>query len=1663
MHQLEKELPNITLIEELGRGNSGIVYRASRGGQSCLVKLPSFPATPKHDQSSPTNLFTRDALALARLPGSGVPRILSINATGNQPYIVMEAVTARSLLQVLREGLDQDQVHTLALQLTQMLHRLHGAGFVRIGLRAHQVLYDSDRERVYLIDHGSLTRVSQSDWHCSREWLRGTNACAQDRHQLAKLLRLCNAQDHPSDQARTFETCCDMLQDPNVDLPTVVTRFEELQSGPRPHSSYPRPSRIDALDLPMHRTSTRDAILQLRAAFRRGEGREGNIVEVVGPAGIGKSHLLASFADEVSAEGAMVLTMRCRDTDWKPFSALRRMFQEHVSSMTELADERREEMFAILKQAAGDMLPWLGMLIPELGPIQEKRRIDSEAGNLQRTFVEGVAEFVVRYLKACPPAVWLVEDVQWLEGSSRDVLARAAARLQGAGLLMAYSRRDDDKSERAVGQLMRMVNPRRIQCLTLGELSESETARIMEAYLGTDTPPGRQLVRQFSELSDGTPVALLDLLQRTLAAGHLTPTWGPWQLDADAARTMRLPEGAQGHAVQRLKELDREARRVLDSFALACGALPFPLLSAALGTSVGQTRAALRRCCDRHILREDAQAGFQFVHNSLQDAVLANLCGERRRLLHHQLAQALEREPDLDLELACELARHHAGAGRLAAPDRVYRTALRAARHAADSYDDPQTLLFLQHAKQAAERACTPLNAEFYRMLAESYWRNGMAADSLRYFERALGERIPAVVRAQILSRAAWVHNYAANGTQAIACLHQAFQAIDRPLPNRGLRSMVQVLSRWSVSWATLPLRPALGQRRSESRELTETLCALYLRAYRIFSEHGHLPEAIYCAIEADRLASALPAGQTSCMTQASVATMLARVGMRDQAAQRLSRVEATAEQLKDPVAATRCAQSRCVIASWLGDVEGARKNAHACAVTRSHFMELGEFSLLCIGMYTQESILGHPRAALQWLERIIERVTLHGHAPPIVAVVQQAVRAVSTTLGNEELPEHLQRQLEALNPPTIAPHGFLHLLSFQSRIQHLTEQGNLGAEFERLVSQYDAAVRDPQRAYPLLAACFVHIIQGRIHGCLRGTLTQRAHHHRALRVLLGRVSRASSSGGGRMARSHVRAAQACSEFMDGRLEQAKARLTEAESLAHNGPCILVLYTAARLRAHIERSQGWSESALEQARFAALLAHRHEHKLRYQWVLEEFGPEADISTPSSTSMGLTKDERSIQRHLNALLHISRTASADLGSEHQAHLILEEIVQSLAAERGLLFLREGTQLVQVTALPTDHSLSGDDRIRWRVEGVYATGQPYRLSADSDPQAEGSGRGRPMLIAPLVLRGEAIGVVCLDRPGDRAPFDAQDQDLLEALANQVPIALELAKTLRERERLEEGLRQAQKMEAIGRLAGGIAHDFNNILATVQLAGGALADVLQDQDQGHDELRDILDVADRGAALTRQLLTFARREVCPPRAVDLNEVIRSLTPMLTRLVGTRLKLRTDLWRELPPVLADTTRLEQVVVNLTTNARDAIHKHGEIVLRTAVSEVDGGETTEHPVDLPQGRYVLLSVADTGAGMSPEVQARIFDPFFTTKPSHKGTGLGLSTVYGIVKQDSGYIQVNSTPGKGTRFDLYWPVHNERSITPPQHTDPPAGERTQAKALPFDSANGDSR
>ena len=495
----------------------------------------------------------------------------------------------------------------------------------------------------------------------------------------------------------------------------------------------------------------------------------------------------------------------------------------------------------------------------------------------------------------------------------------------------------------------------------------------------------------------------------------------------------------------------------------------------------------------------------------------------------------------------------------------------------------------------------------------------------------------------------------------------------------------------------------------------------------------------------------------------------------------------------------------------------------------------------------------------------------------------------------------------------------------------------------------------------------------------------------------------------------------------------------------------------------------WRRAATENLQF------RSEYRFRRQdgattWVLgqavAERGPDGEVTSYVGTITDIT-DRKQAEEATKALVEVGRELAGTLDLTPAINQIVSTVLRLFDVRHAALYgLDTATDTLTCVAVageaepsrwigqtfPATMGVAGtaiaEGRLVWSSDVLTDPQITFPEWAADNVRREGL---RSVAAIPLIARGSRLGVLVLADVVSRS-FTERELELLSAFAHQAALALQNARLYQEaRQACQELLQtrdeliQAQKMEAIGLLAGGIAHDFNNMLTVIGGRSELVALKLAPDHPLRRQADIIRKVVGQGTALTQQLLTFSRKQVLQPKVLNLNAFLTDLVPMLRRLIGEDIDLVFVPQPELGQVRADPTRMEQVILNLIINARDAMPRGGRLTLETGNVEVNGGFALRHPGVCP-GQYVRLMVRDTGIGMDEKTRSRIFEPFFTTKDP--GTGLGLSTVYGIVRQHEGHIFVESELGQGSTFTAYLPRVEGAAASPVE------SRTTDARSLP---------
>ncbi len=865
---------------------------------------------------------------------------------------------------------------------------------------------------------------------------------------------------------------------------------------------------------------------------------------------------------------------------------------------------------------------------------------------------------------------------------------------------------------------------------------------------------------------------------------------------------------------------------------------------------------------------------------------------------------------------------------------------------------------------------------------------------------------------------------------------------IEAPLP----------IARSVVHWGRMRVLGAPPAPRSEAgAEALRVLFELHYQNARLGNENARPLRLVQSSVSALEIAERLGAALLMARGEILYGFVLVAIGRRAQGMRRMRHARTLADKEGDPITVAFCLQVTHAAACWAGNFDEAVEIAETYADTFGNWVEPGELCAVIFDVYLIETLRGRFASAQRWIracrssrssrQAAVTRLR-RGHLP-VCACDRRDARCggARPTDGDGAAPGEAH-----------GPRAFFGMLTWGPRLRCFSERAEFGPDFETLLRDFAAEKYNPKKVHPALNEWYIALAEARMHQCLRASGAERARRVRELRDAVRDLRACARLP---LFRAHRLAFEGALAWLEGDPKRARKRLDEAEALAEQETAPWVLYTVARVEAHMLLAAGKDAAAADKARMAAILAQQHGAVHRVRFIAEELGVEltpAPSSEPGSTRPSTIPIWR--RRQLRSLVALTRASSRSVAVEQQAEVVLDEVVQACGAARAVMSFhgagagapielgRDRDRAPVTRVEPTCHTI---------MERVRQAQTPWSPASD-----EADGAGGPLdpsidasriLCVPMFFKDDVAGVLYLDREPADEPFTEEDAGLLVVLAQQAVIALELARSMGERERLSERLQQATKLEAVGQLAGGVAHDFNNTLTAIRAGIEALSSDGDASDRQRTELEIVRQAVDRSASLTQQLLAFSRRQVVMPRPHDLGEVLSSLRPMMQRLIGEHIEIRLE--TDPGPLVAklDGASLEHAVVNLAVNARDAMPDGGTLTLSARRVELDAAAAAERGI--APGPHVCVEVRDTGCGMSPSVKERIFEPFFTTKPLGRGTGLGLATVYGLVQQSAGHIEVTSEVGRGTCFALYFPASSERPEARHTTSVPPASSHPE--------------
>ena len=1627
-------IPGIEIGEELGHGAFSVVYRARCRGEACALKLP-------RSRGRWTRWVYREAVALARLRHPALPTVLEVGEVDGLPYLAMELVEGKALADRLGERrMSEPEVIDLAIRLSDALHAVHAAGLVHRDVKPRNIVIEASGG-MRLVDFGFATPMERTT--AGPADAAGTPGFAapeqfdapakvDDRADLYAIGRVITACLESTEHARGSKAAA---------LGRIVEALLEHDADDR----YP-----DALALKMDLERVRDGLpAKGPSAYERakhvapivGRTRElqrivlswsqlstaGSVTMVRGRRGGGKTHLLTTAAQRARAiRPGRVYDVSSMEGD-APLATLRRLFSAFLGP-TESDHGPDDDVLAAF--ASDELRSFARVIVPDHPALAEALPRGEAATS--EAFAEGAAELLLRVARAVGRAMFVIDDFQWADPVSREILVRAASRAREAPMMMLLGSRTTTESANA------SVLPPEMDVIGLPPLSPQETSNLVASYLG-NAKLDEAAIRRVSALADGTPLGVLEVLGAFLDAGVLRPHARSWSFDMDRADKVALPTGTLALLGRRIGDLPTASRRVLQAAAILGTNFGDALLADVVGVAESDLDYALVDARQAGILDRGERGRHRFIHDSLREELVVETPEAERQRLHLRVGDALERTTSPTLDDVCAIANHVIAAEPTSDAQRVYHASRRAAEAVLARFDNDTALRYLQAARTAAVRGDIALDAAFHASSGEAQLRVGALAQSLESFEAAHAAADQAIERAAALGRIAWVHQAQAKPDGAWTALARAFAGLGSAMPADGPVSAAKTLQ--SLVRIELEKRRPRPSPSSEEVRRIEILCDLHYQSVRLSFDYNKPLRLILSALEARRLSYALGTSRASARAGAVFGFLMASLGRREAGLREIEAAKRMASDLRDPATAAFCLQLEGVVAGVTGDFDRGLALTRECIETYGHWLELNEYCQHIANADFVESLRGRPREAWSWLTLGLGRLQRSRHKNPTFASFLIArARSTLATLGREG-PDDRSPALElgAISGDTGSLAGFYRLVSWGPRARYLLETGKLGSEFEALVAEFAEERQNPRSAHIMLAEYYVAVVHARINQCMAARARGGTVHLDELRRAAANLRAAAKVP---LVEAHSLLAAAHVAWLEGSSKKATELFARAEALANAETCPWVLFGVARARAVILKEQGRQAASIDQAQVAETLARTHGAEPRARAIREEHGLPAPIAPFAiSTSRRTAASSRRIRRQLASILHVVKAPLTDARPDDQAALVLDNLLADLDADSGFLwFQADGAPATAAIRL-------GRNRLGETITAQMGWCEPIldhvrmaRMSwpaVEEDPSFGGLDVAtdvRRVLAIPLFINDVVVGAACLQRRASAPAFTFEDRELFDLLSSQVPISLEICRLMAEREQLQASMQHMQKMDAVGRLAAGVAHDFNNTLSVVTTSVAMLREHGNLTDYAADDVTLIADATQRATDLAKRLLAFSRHQPGPRTRVDPNVAIAELGPLIKRAMVKDHKVETRLDAHGYPVDVDRATFDAAVINLAVNARDATEAHGTITITTR--DVVLGEADVRNGAPSTGDYIAIEVTDTGCGIPHENLSRIFEPFFTTKGPGGGTGLGLTMVYAFAKNSNGCVFVESTVGKGTTFRICIPRADVTRLMP---------------------------
>jgi diguanylate cyclase (GGDEF)-like protein len=1429
-------VPGFELGAELGRGARSVVYRARRGGEEYAVKMLA-DAEPREADAA---AFRREAALLASLDHPGVTRIHEVGTAAGRPYQIMELISGGSLRQAMADGpLTEARAVGLVGQVAHALAVSHAAGLIHRDVKPDNIMIRPDGSAC-LIDFGLAGRADRDPVdaavgtliYSSPEQiglLRRPVDGRADLYSLGIVLYEClvGAPPFQSDDAGELirlhmsarpAPVADRRPDLSADVGAVVARLLAKD----PDDRYPRAEELcasldriasgatapagGAVARPGHLVGRAEESRRLGARWREALAGRGGIVLVQGPPGGGKSRLVHHLTEAVTDHP--VLSGKCVADSPVPMAALREAVDGLLTRLHPLDPEGRRAAEERLRRVAGAEAGILAALSPALAAVLAAPDLDPHED--QRRFADAVAALLTGLADAHGGALVQLDDVQWADEPTRRVLRQVAGRIGDSRLLVVATARDDQDSAATVDALVAELGDACEAPMTLGPLDEPAVARLVGEQLGSLRLPDT-LAARVATRSGGNPLAVLEYVRAIVDAGLMTPAWGAWRLDEAGLEALALPSDVVDLLLRRIDGLGDIARRLLTAAAAVGHRFGPELVARVCDVDGSAATAAFAHTAERRLVEPVDGGALVFVHDRVREALLGALDPATTRALHHRIAEELERDETPSDERVYAVAEHYLRGEVQAAPERVHRAATAAGALAMRQYQPAGALAFLTRAEEVAETAGLPLDVGFRIILGRAASQVGDYDVADREFGIVLAGEADPTGRARLYAMLSENDYLRARGEHGTEMARLGLAELGHPAPRHPARLALTTVAAF-VGGVVLGRLPARWVRASGARwEAYRLRAQLWMLIAYNAGVSFQPPLMAMANLRIVHLRHRLGHGIEYARTLSGSAVVAAVAGRLKLAGRLLARSVAAAEATGDLRLIANVHWLHGVVYDVVSPLTYASgRHMRKALREQERHIDLGEY-LNGSGIVGAIQIFrGYPDEASRWHARCVARTPTSSDdflgnsvatiEPQVAALTGRPADAVARL---RELREYLAR----------APENRAQIVNVAlTAVQVALEQGEIGPAFDDAVAEFTALNLKPAMVFSFHRPFWVYQAFGRLAQAAAAPPEQREERIARARRAVADLRRAVD---GPVLRAFHRAADAHLRLLAGDAVGALRRLAAIEvDGAVDAPRLT--YEVARLRARAYASLGRPEDARRQATVALTLARECGWANRERWVRAEFnvGPAGGTSTRTRSTPVTATSAGSVDVHgrrLQAVHEVSLASASMLDPDQVARVALDEIVRIFAADRAFLFLHDNDTDRLAPYLGRDtigadlQDLTGYGSTL--VRRVYDSAEAVVVTGSEEGAALGSQSSvihglRSIMVAPLTVHGRVLGVVYLDSRAARGLFTTDDIDILAAIANQVALSLETARTAQLELAVHAARRQRDLAEALRR---------------------------------------------------------------------------------------------------------------------------------------------------------------------------------------------------------------------------------------------------------------------